>query len=458
MEIESTKFQGTGKLLAGMMCGIVLTAVSSFGEDLSKAARNKTDQQPNDEHVAPAGVASSNQHEFQDAVGSWDKFMDEHAEDIPDIEEEQLALLHRIALARVKNEGVEAFHSISESLHDDDVRFGVLGHLLEEMVQSDPQLAFDAAIGLDRDEGRTLVWDVVLNWSASDAKSALDHSTSADIEDDLRLQLQEAVIRSWAARTPDAILGNVEQLPEELRIFGRQEALSSLARSAPETAALQIGSVRDIESRRITATAIARSWLRRDVSEAIGWVQTSPELDEIRRDVLVEVLQDLAERNPTLAFDTALQHPIQDSEVGLEASVIARVASSDVDEALNLLQEVRSGPTKTAACTSIGSTLARNGELARAMSLIRQLPESSQDFYTGTVVVTWSMTNPTKVTEQIDQLPSDELKAQAALMALSANHEQKKLSKDQVETLKTYMSEQMLELFEQMRHTMSISP
>jgi hypothetical protein len=120
-------------------------------------------------------------------------------------------------------------------------------------------------------------------------------------------------------------------------------------------------------------------------------------------------------------------------------------------------QEVRSGATKIAACTSVGMTLAQNGDFDRAIALGRQLPEASRTIYTGTVVSSWSIANPIKVVEEIDQLPTDDLKAQAALMALSGNQQQKKLSRDQVEKLKTYMPEEMLKIYEQVQHTMSIS-
>ncbi len=458
--IMPSQFSGSRLLLTHLICGIALIAGSSFGDERSNEVENATGQQP--EEVGQSGESSDERSQqndaIQDASALWNEFIDQYTDSGEwSIDDEEMDLLHHIVVTRVRDEGILALQDISESLIDDDVRFGVLGRLLEELVQSDPRLAFDAAIGLQhQDMERTLVWDVTINWATSDPKSVLNHLATTDLDIDLLGQLRETVIRKWASRSPNTLLGEIDQLPEELHVFSQQLALQSIADRAPKSAASQLSSIQAVEDRLVVAKSIARSWLRQDVAEAINWVQISPDLEELRREVLVEVLQDLAETNPTLAFDTALQHPIHGSEVGLEASVIARLAHNDVDATKELLQMVRLGATQVAASTSVGVALARSGDFDQALALGRQLPESSQPIYSATVVASWSISNPNSVVEEIDQLPTDDLKAQAAFMALSGDKQHKKLTKDQVQKLKTYMSEEMLQAIEQVEQMMLI--
>ena len=297
-----------------------------------------------------------------------------------------------------------------------------------------------------------------MNWATTDSISALDYLTSANLDDDDRHSLQQGVIRKWVSQDPEAIIGRISELPEELRDFGHLEAWSQFASNSPESAALQIGSIQDSETLKVTAIKIARNWLRRDVSGAVNWVQTSGGIGEIRQEVLTKSLQDLAENDPILAIDIAVQHLVDNDEVGLEAVVIERVSRENVDEALNLLPEVRSEATKKAAYTSVGTALASEGDLDRAMELADELPEASRTLYTGMVVSMWSLSHPTEVVERVDQLPTEELKSQAALMALTSNRQQEKLTEDQVTELRTYVSEELLEMFDELKNMMTVPP
>ena len=146
-----SKQLGTSKTPLYMVFGIVLIVALSLGVNVSANEIDEVELQPTSGN-SPSEIGDSSRQlkSIQDAAELWDQFMSKHADDLQHVKSEDVEILHRIALARVKDEGIEAFHDIAESLHDGDVREEVLNHLFEEVVQSDPQLASDAAFSLER--------------------------------------------------------------------------------------------------------------------------------------------------------------------------------------------------------------------------------------------------------------------------------------------------------------------
>lgn len=406
-----------------------------------------------DPHAGSVDTSQSSTHEFlQDPVADWDKFIATHSKDIRQISKEQRDMLHRISVARVEKEGVEAFRSISESLDDPQVRVWVLGNLFEKIVQSEPVLAFDAAVDLKRDAGRTFLRQVVMDWSLSEPMAVLERIATADWDELELTQLQKAVVRDWAARKPESLLAVSEQIPSNLQSYGRLQALLSWATQEPESAADHIDEIQSTANKRTVARDIARNWLEKDVTEAIEWIQTSPAIEEFRQEVLVDALNQLAVSNLTTAFEIALEQPVEDFHMGLEVSVIRKLVVHDLDLALSLLPNVREGESMFAAISSVGTAYADSGNIDKALELANELPVASRGMYLSNAVAMWGIANPKIVFEEIDNLPTASLKSRAAMMALTGNSRNEVLSKDQAEALKTYISEGSPEVFVPLQH------
>lgn len=192
--------------------------------------------------------------------------------------------------------------------------------------------------------------------------------------------------------------------------------------------------------------------MEKDVTEAIEWVQTSPEIEEFRREVLVDVLNELAASDPTTAFEIALEQPIEDFHVGLEVSVIRKLVVNDLDHAMKLLPQVREGTSKLAAISSVGTAFADSGNMDKALELANRLPVGSRDMYLSNAVAMWGIANPKIVFEEIDKLPTSKLRSRAAMMALTGNNKKEVLSKEQEEVLKTYLTEGSPEVFVPLQH------
>lgn len=477
----SSKLRGTLLFLAGIALGLFLAGVLIFvyasvndinllelQSTLVKTSESRhtdpsaglsKDQLSQGEHTegrqTPSTVvAPSSGSEFpRDATSPADEFMNalKAIDDIGHISDEQIGLIQRTALDWAEREGTEAIHAMSGAMQD-DLRIVVLDYVLQEIVQSDPIMAFDATLSLKEAGGRTHLREVVWNWAAFDPKSALHHLASVDLDEELRSSLQYAAINRWAARDPDAVISSVEQIPEDLRNVGLSLALRLLAQTSPERASRQIGVIHnDVGSKRSAARLIAQEWLKTSVSDTLQWIATSPDLEYVRKSLYSDVLQDLSETDAPTAFRLALEQPIEGNEIGMEASVIERLAyGNDLDKALELLKDVRPGATRTAASTSVGHSLARNGDLEQALALADQLPETSRTGYLIKIAMNWGVANPGDVVEQIDRLPTDELRSKAAITAWGRGQmEGGNLSSDQLERLKSYMLEEELKSLEE---------
>ncbi len=434
----------TGKFTNSVTLGLVFVALSCVGDEMS--------EQTSTQELGQLSIAEGPGLEdpIQDVGAAWDEFMDEHAQNLQELNDEQRELLKRIALARVRDEGGDALNSIVESLPSEDQRIGLIDSLLADLVQNDPQLAFDGVLCLSQKFRRSYLRDVAWNWAKFDPQSALDHIYAVVLDIDQREELSDAVIRKWAAQSPKEILENLNELPTESQSHGKLEAFRFLSMQAPETAATMIGVIEDPRNRQTIARKVARNWLKRDVSEAMGWVQTSPELEAIRRQVLEVVLPDLAESDSNLAFNTALQHPIQESEVGLEVFVILKLAFTDTDQALVFLQNVRSGASKVAAYTAVGTKLGRDGELDRGLELASELPEPTRETYSASVVADWGFHNPSEVADRMDYLSTEDLKKRVALMAvIGSGLFDVQLSSEHLERLKGYLSDRQMKFVEE---------
>lgn len=440
-------------MFVAVACAVLIAATSISADLVPETARSEVEKEKIDVQTSTLDPSQSSTPEFlQDPVAGWDKFIAKHSSDIREINKEERDLLHRISVARVEKEGIEAFRSISESLGDPEVRIWVLDNLFEKIAQSDPELAFDAAVELQRDAGRTFLRQVAMEWSLSDPKAVLESMATADW-DELELgQMQKAVVRDWANREPASLLALSKQIPLKLQSYGRLQALLSWATQEPESAAVHIGEIQDRVNKRTLARNIALNWLEKDVTEAIEWVQSSQEIEEFRREVLVEVLNELAASSPTTAFEIALEQPVEDFHVGLEVSVIRKLVVNDLDLALKLLPKVREGTSKFAAISSVGTAFADSGNIDKALELANELPVASRGMYLSNAVAMWGIANPKTVFEEISKLPTPELRSRAAMMALTGNSRKEVLSKDQAEVLKTYLSEGSPEVFVPLQH------
>ena len=319
-----------------------------------------------------------------------------------------------IANAWVTKSGLDVLNQVSESITNTHIRSSVLDSVLTNVAQTDPEGAFEYALGLDTSGFNSLVSRVVEVWARSDPTAALAAIANID-KSGLRRQLEQSVISAWAFQKPHDVLVQLDQLPDHLQRPAITASVSAIARTDPSKAAEFVAGLEDGVSKTDSAFMLASIWSMKDPKSALAWILGEPSIEHIRPQLLSNILFRVADEDPQLAMDTALEQPIDEESQGLEVMVISALARTDIDKAVEFLARVREGQTQAASYAVVGAHYIRGGETQKALDLAKELPESNRTYYLKELLPQWASSDPQGLLSSIDQLPTDEIKSRAAL-------------------------------------------
>ena len=357
----------------------------------------------------------------------------------------QFWMLATVARAWVEKDGLRILDQISESMTNSQTRQHVLNSVLFNAAKDTPESAFEYALKLDSNpEGFgfvSLVSTVTNTWVKSDPRSALDAASGVE-QLGLRRKLEESVVTAWANQNPQDVLSVLETLPEHVLHSATRTAISSWVNEDPREAANFVASM-DGGSRASAASSLVVAWTRQpDYKDSVEWVLNEPGISDLKGFLLPEVLSYLAYVDPQFAMEKALEQPIADGGLGLEATVIFRLSHNDIDEAIRFLPQVRPGSTKTAAYEYVGKMYIQHGATEDALNLAQELPSSNRSEYFQALLTTWSRSDPESLLNSIDSLPTSEVKSKAARVLTISNKRHKGLSEKQVQSVEKYLSKE----------------
>lgn len=434
---NAKRLDGFGKLAA-------LRGILESRDDLADAVRIEIGRQLGNERVAQNIVTQSNiSVAIKDPESAWDTLI---GDDLLDTA--QTGTLIQVAEAWIEKDGMSVLGKINDTLSDWTSKTSVLAAVIHNLVQTDAQAVFDFVRTLENDTHNTVIMNVVNAWARLDPEAALAAVQSVESKS-LRSSLQNSIASSWGRTNPREALANLELLPESARKAAMSSAIIALAQTTPEEAANLMANMDGGEYQLMTAFQVMSAWANKDPMAALEWILNNPDIEDQRTALLPSILYQVASRNPQLAFEIALQQPVGENQIGLEAQVIANIAYSDMEKALALLSQVREGPTLVYALNSVGSALVRSGDVDEAWMLAQRLPKSQRQTYFQNVVSAWALQDATELYESIDGLPSDEIKSFAAARLISFNKWSKNLDDDQVNRAKTYLNERDANSIEQ---------
>lgn len=381
------------------------------------------------ENTSSSALQSASLEELKSV---WSALINDDKNDISQIEP-----LVRVADSLLQEEGLNVLSLVKESLDDNQsLRDSVMNTLIHVRANNNPQRAFQEAWDLG---GRLGVYSLGLvsqEWATIDPIGALERIKDVNPEG-LRNVLNTKVITGWSQNDPEQLVRELAILPTELQDDGLEMSARVIARDDPKNAIRLLQEISSFSSRRAVAEEIALNWSRENVLEALEWTLYSNEIsDQSRQEVVGVVLRRLSREDPTLAFDTALNQPLEEFGIGLESIVVDVVAESDPDRAMIMLEKVRPGITKRFAYSSVGRGFVRQNEFDTVIDLSSFLDANEQIGYFNTVMVEWSLNHPSILYEMIDQLPSQQIKTQAAIYLLHFDARTESLSDDQVEHLR----------------------
>lgn len=376
-------------------------------------------------------IVSSYSHSPKEA---WDILLSDKRDDLA-----QLPSLIRIVKQLVRDTGMQSLDELSDSPDDSAALELIARSAVLEIAQNNPQLAYQQTMKLSRNTREMVLPTIAEVWGRIDPIAALDSLTSLQ-SISLRTNLQESVLSSWAGDDPESVFQDLELLPDGLRKKAEDIAMWAIAHSNPDDAVDLLANLTSPDRKRSLAKEIALNWSRIDVHEALDWAGSGQLSDpELQWEVLSIVLRELAQHDLELAMQTALNQPLPRSGEGLESIVIDELVDTDVDKAIEMLSEVRDGRTKFLAFTSTAKALVHIGEFDRAIELHEQLPERRQSNYFSVLFGEWTNTDPASLVAMLDELPSEQLKKNAATQLFVSppfSPRAKRLSREQTQKVR----------------------
>lgn len=377
--------------------------------------------------------------------GSWKELVSLLGKEGRLLDEFELKSLSIAAHALIQSNRQNALHAMEESL----VRIEntvIKGQVLDAIANIDASLAIDLtrSIGI---ADRNILERVVRVFAENDPASAVSTAIEMDSVD---TKLQRAAIETWAKKDPESLLNSIEGIPRNLQEWASRQSLYSIARTNPMSAIDQLTGIQNLPLKKRIARTIVRNWSHSDPQAAFEWTKSNLDVEEWATELRHIVLETFAETSPTHALSMAIEEEIGDSEVGLEATVISRVARTNVDLAVDMLDNARNLETTTIALLEVGKALVRKGNTDQAIDLMQALPAQNQRRYISSIADEWASSDYLDLFSKIDKLPSDGVILSDIAIAIA--HAQyffnTQYSSAQTEFLKEHLPVEMMNLIE----------
>ena len=415
----------------------ILQARHQHSNDLLLEVAAQLDQEAFAVNFLAEAVAFS---AFDDPASAWNQIVFDSEPNLA-----QTEFLIRVASEWLVKDGISVIDQISESLTDEIVRDTVIMSALHRFAQEDPHAALIEAAKLTGSSRELALRTIAEVWARIDPEAALAGIAITESGKSLN-SLQEAVLEAWATNDPTGLLDMLAVVPEHLRAMAKEEAMMAIARASPEEAISFLSDLEDDDLRIKLAKEIATHWAEQDPHAALDWVLKEQFTTDVQQaETLMIVLAGLATKDPDLAFRTARDQPIVlrgEYYRGLEVTVIQHLVETNIDKALAMLSDIRSeGLTTAHAFGEVGRAMIRDGQYDRALALGQRLGERGRRNYNGSLMYQWAMTNPETLFDNLETLPSEQLKDQAARGLVRYNNETKALNSEQMERVASYLPE-----------------
>lgn len=415
----------------------VVESMLETREDLSPQQRREFARQLNREWLAIEVIERDSETlPIQDPQREWTAFVSENAGsvDIPD--DNQLRTMAHIARAWVLKDGVGAFDKLSESLPNQSTLRKIAESVVQEIAESDPSRALDLAVHVRSLSVVGTTRLAVAIWSKNDPLAVLGALATLESKY-LREKLQDELLQSWARTDARDLLNHATGLPEQLQPLARKNALLSLAYRSPQDAAQMIGEIEDQESLDEVASTIVMSWSRSDISSVFNWIESEASVAHNQENLKLAALGGLANIDPQQAIRTALDQPLNERGIGLEARVISLVAFRDMDTAVSLLPQVREGKTKISAYESAIQMLRSpmNNDKDQAIDLFIQLTKEEDIGRNDSITSSMVFGFPRELCDALDRIESMDLRRQLASQLLTYHGDSGTFSDEQAAVL-----------------------
>lgn len=419
-----------------------LTAILNSRQDLSDAIHLKAAKKFGYEHLAVDRILSLVQPaNWTDPAEAWKQITQLLKEsEVAELSEIQQEVIAELAVVWFEQQGEDVIKNISDQMEKYPNYTEAMSRILAKIGRDNPGQALQFAADLNL-HNRSLLSTIMESASTADPVAALKAAFTV-ASHSIRDHLERVVISAWIELDAEAVLDNLLLLPETVRTWGQQEALVALISKSPEFVASYLSTVENDSVRTTVAPRLATAWTKVDPLAALDWAKTNPKVyvnPVVAIDLPERVIRRIAADDFELAMQLALEHPLADGEVGLEAIVIGEMMSHNVEDAIAELNQTRNEATKMAALGEIGREMVTKGRSDDAIKLAKDISSDAQIQYFESLSNSWAYHEPTDAILKIDNLPDGTIRENLATHLASYKDMIHSYTPEQIEQLKKYV-------------------
>ena len=352
---------------------------------------------------------------------------------------------------------LELFDKLSQSAESlaDRLDLSISRKRVVEIISNDdPERVFEFLVQLNDNIQVDLLSAAAEVWFEVDPDALWTRLSEPDLKG-VKHEVTQNIIRHLSFGKPEVVLHSLEVIPSEYHDQAYLNIAQGMWYDAPFVALRFLPYVSDWSDQDFSTGYSVKAYTIQEIisyaAEAdplatLEWIKSDESQlpDSLKQNYFLEVFNSWAKSEPEKAFEVAVQTPIKDGEVGLEATVVKWLTYSDVDQAMTLLPGVREGESRKDAYQSVAWELEKEDRIADAIHLGNQLPELEREEYLETLAFSVGRRTPfSRLEAGIHELPTQELKSEAASTAIHmkdlpmAND----LTDQQIDQLKEFLTE-----------------
>ncbi|MCY3540831.1 MAG: hypothetical protein OXH31_02845 [Gammaproteobacteria bacterium] len=363
--------------------------------------------------------------------------------------------LEAVAQAWIEQAGLQIFDEISASISDKNILQTVAFKVLMDHADIEEQTeeAFEYTFKLHDDfpwKG-FILRSIIAQWTRYDHMAVLNRAETLP-PSSYRQDMIDQAYREKARIEPKYILENLDSLPPGVPEPSGQIAIVELTKQSPTDAVDFVLRMENKKLQRELATSLVYTWRNEDLDATKNWILSLPTEEPLRDALLAPLANSLVATDPRQAFDIALQQTLQrngDYVSGHEASIVSRIAQTDLELAIELMPQVRD-ESRLAATASIARGLVSSGDSPRAIQLLNKLSESEQLEHYRNSVWNWIGTDAEGLKNSVASIEDEETRSAVAQMMIGLNSQTNAYSADELLSFEKHLTQAHREELEQM--------
>lgn len=362
--------------------------------------------------------------------------------------------LEAVAQAWIERDGLQILDEVTESITDkrllQSVTFGVLmDHAdVEEQIEE----AFEYTFKLHDDfpwKG-FILRSIINKWARYDHMAVLNRAETLP-PSSYRQDMIEDGYTKKARIEPKQTLESLDSLPPGILDSISQTAIRELTKQSPTDAVNVVLRIEDKKLQQELATSLVYTWRNEDLDATKNWILSLPTDEPLRDALLAPLANSLTETDPRLAFEIALQQSLQQNGENLrghEASVVRRIAQTDIDLAIELLPNVRE-ESRFSTYRGVTDTLIGNGDSKKAIGLVNDLTTKEQSQFVRESIWSWIQKGAEGLKNSIGDLEQEETRTFFVQAMIGLNDETKAYDAKDLQILEEYLPESVREAMKQ---------